>query len=112
MPLLYARDLGSAESQKHNEKLQLPEKLGLQALTCVAAQQDAHRSPAAGSGSPYSQHYQPTGEIWKLYLKETEAEDKELAQLRMKRDHWDRSSALNFWNTRVNGQPRLPKAGE
>jgi len=33
------------------------------------------------SGNPYTQHYQPTAAIWALYLKETEAEDKELAQL-------------------------------
>ncbi|KAJ7931091.1 hypothetical protein B0H13DRAFT_869966 [Mycena leptocephala] len=33
------------------------------------------------TSSPYAQHYLPTAEIWKLYLRETEAEDKELAQL-------------------------------
>jgi hypothetical protein len=33
------------------------------------------------TSSPYTQHYLPTAEIWKLYLRETEAEDKELAQL-------------------------------
>ncbi|KAJ7206290.1 hypothetical protein GGX14DRAFT_367474 [Mycena pura] len=38
-------------------------------------------SPDPGSGSPYNRHYEPTAEIWKLYLKETEVEDKELAQL-------------------------------
>ncbi|KAJ7824051.1 hypothetical protein B0H13DRAFT_1658750, partial [Mycena leptocephala] len=57
------------------------ENVNLEPLTGVTAQQDSHDNPDADSGSPYSQHYQPTAEIWKLYLKETEAEDKELAEL-------------------------------
>jgi hypothetical protein len=42
---------------------------------------DGNNNPDVDSGSPYSHHYEPTAEIWKLYLKETEAEDMELAQL-------------------------------
>ncbi|KAJ7820397.1 hypothetical protein B0H14DRAFT_2455503 [Mycena olivaceomarginata] len=75
MAPLYAPDPGSAESQKHNAKP--TENISLHPSTCV----DGHGSPNVGSGSPYSQHYEPTAEIWKLYLKETEAEDMELAQL-------------------------------
>jgi hypothetical protein len=37
--------------------------------------------PAPESGNHYAQHYQPNATVWALYLKETEAEDKELAQL-------------------------------
>ncbi|KAJ7229352.1 hypothetical protein C8J57DRAFT_1092604, partial [Mycena rebaudengoi] len=42
---------------------------------------DGHDNPDVGSGSPYRQHYEPAADIWRLYLKETEAEDMELAQL-------------------------------
>lgn len=34
-----------------------------------------------GSDSPYSTHYRSDAPIWSLYLKETEAEDKELVLL-------------------------------
>ncbi|KAJ7315188.1 armadillo-type protein [Mycena albidolilacea] len=73
---LYAPDPGSAESQKHNAKP--PENLDVRLATATAPEDFSN---GHGSGSPYNQHYEPAAEIWKTYLKETEADDKELAQL-------------------------------
>ncbi|KAF7336245.1 hypothetical protein MVEN_02172400 [Mycena venus] len=66
MPHSYAPNLGMAESQIPHE------------MTPDAQDKD---SPAADSGSPYSQHYQPAAAIWKFYLQETDAEDKKLTEL-------------------------------
>jgi hypothetical protein len=38
-------------------------------------------STDAERGNPYSKHYQPNATIWSRYLRETEAEDKELVNL-------------------------------
>jgi len=38
-------------------------------------------SADAERGNPYSKHCQPTATIWSRYLRETEAEDKELVNL-------------------------------
>jgi hypothetical protein len=39
------------------------------------------RTVAPKNDSPYAAHYGPDALIWSLYLKETEAEDRELVQL-------------------------------
>jgi hypothetical protein len=100
----FAPNPDSAESQTHNEKLHGDDEGGLvpEADICtdrdppdnVAAQQDdthptsqtklkqnTNERPSVDSMNPYSHHYQPNAAIWAIYLKETEAEDKELAQL-------------------------------
>ncbi|KIJ57064.1 hypothetical protein M422DRAFT_198449, partial [Sphaerobolus stellatus SS14] len=75
MPTNLAPDINLAESQKHNEK---PEDHTLSPDNPV---DQTHGSPVVDSESPYKQHYQPTAAVWALYLKETEAEDKELTEL-------------------------------
>ncbi|KAJ7223067.1 hypothetical protein GGX14DRAFT_352145, partial [Mycena pura] len=85
----YAPDPGLAESQKHKDELLsqyqccspfLQIDLPTDPPTRVAGLGDADQD-CFDASSPYAQHYLPTAEIWKLYLRETEAEDKELAQL-------------------------------
>ena len=43
--------------------------------------QNGDERPAPDTGNHYRQYYQANATVWALYLKETEAEDKELAQL-------------------------------
>lgn len=100
----FAPNSSTAESQTHNEKLhgwfcnngwlrQTNVCADSDSSTKVASQQHdtaasdtsaklkSNKSPAPDSKNHYSQYYQPNSLVWELYLKETEAEDKEVAQL-------------------------------
>lgn len=42
---------------------------------------DAASGATGDSDNPYAKHYGPDADIWSLYLKETEADDKEMVEL-------------------------------
>jgi hypothetical protein len=50
-------------------------------LGTLAPDKPAQDETMLKSDSPYAMHYGPDAPIWSLYLKETEAEDRELVEL-------------------------------